>query len=35
MAELSDAATEKENVDVTTKTVFRPLKNNANNSSDL
>jgi hypothetical protein len=33
MSELSGAATEKENVAVITKAVFRPLKSNANSSS--
>jgi hypothetical protein len=33
MAELSGAATEKGKVAVITKAVFRPLTNNANNSS--
>jgi hypothetical protein len=33
MTELSGAATEKEKVAVITKTVFRLLKNNDNNSS--
>jgi hypothetical protein len=33
MAELSDAATEKEKVGIITKAFFRRLKNNANNSS--
>jgi hypothetical protein len=33
MTELSGAVTGKENVAVTTKSVFRLLKNNANNDS--